>query len=123
VNVKVPPLRVPSIYPGKWVYLRGASVMFGALDRTHGCSLWVASAHPLDGAFVATIKDGIGLKPWRSPGRATLADAVAALESHLTSLGGEPVPDGQWPTGCEGPGYHPDYPPVTLDDLYPEHTP
>lgn len=103
------PLRIPSIVPGRWVYLRGPAGVIGTHDRT--AQGGGAVAYP-DGGQVREI----GLVGADIENHGSFEANRDALESYLRSIGAEDVPPGEWPEGCRGEGFNPDYLPFTLRD-------
>lgn len=60
---------------------------------------------------------GLPHKDTPCPGVNDLDALASALDVYLLGdMGAEPVPEGEWPAGCTGEGYHPDYPPFEAFD-------
>lgn len=121
-------LRVPSLVPNRWVYLRKWTRYLGKYswaDRTHANR--VAAVRVLD-PLGSLIKDenypGIkisieGLEPVILVSRGiSLDDDMSLLDSYLLSLGAEEVKDikTEWPANCEGEPYRFDRIPFTIND-------
>lgn len=118
------PLRVPSVLPGLWVYLRtwttwGQSPAGFAGYRSHGCSLWQVAAMdvpdhrtPEIGGYIHNLP---GLLPVQFRHRGGFAANASAVDDYLFSLGAEVVGQDEWPHDCDGPGARPDRPPLTID--------
>lgn len=92
------PLRVPSVLPGRWVYLRAwTTYPSGAMERSHGCCMFELMATATE-AFVAIP----GLEPKRFPSLGCAQANAEAIDAYLVSIGAEPVLAGEWPPGCVG---------------------
>lgn len=91
------PVRVPSVVPGRWIYLRAWDSHrqhdgTTAGHRSHGSFIWVVSAGE---HFAAICADG--LEPVDLPDAGSFAANAAAVDAYLVSLGAEVVPPGEWP--------------------------
>jgi hypothetical protein len=97
-------LRVPSVVPGKWVYLRTWSIWLQgdgtyAGYRSNGSEIWNIRATTTEAVLVAA-----GLEPVRFADRGSFTANAQALDDYLLSLGAEPAPekDDEWAPGCSG---------------------
>ncbi len=115
------PLRVPSVVPCKWVYLRSWEVYLQrdgskAGYRSHGCAIWcVAFGKDFTGKNFAIVNER-GLVPATLPAGASWEANQQAVEDHLLALGAEVVPKDEWPEGCVGDGHRPDRVPFRISD-------
>lgn len=112
---RVPAIRVPSLVPDRWVYLRGATIMFGHINRT-----WSTGSHNAvafqEGDRIAAYIRHVPIPRWDAGPFSTLDKAIDALEDHLVSLGAEVVPPGEWPDGGDGTPHRADRIPFRTDD-------
>lgn len=107
-------IRIPTVIPGKWIYLRAWTDFGTHAERSWGASwtsVWAGSDHgrihfpaptnPIDSCEF----EGAGY-----------VEVAAAIDRHFRSLGAEEVPRDEWPAGCYGNGnWPPDRTPFGLN--------
>jgi len=102
------PLRVPSVVPGKWIYMRTWSIFLQTAAehngtfagyRSCGNEIWNVYATERSAGLIAT-----GLEPIVFADRGSFRGNAVALDHYLLGLGAEPVfeKDNEWPPNCEG---------------------
>ena len=97
-DIRKRPIRVPSLVPDRWIYLRAWSPLIGGSERTHGSSSWQVIVS-LNGDIGAAIRIE-GLEPVAFQQRGDIEAGIEAVDAYLLSIGAEPVPDAEWPDNC-----------------------
>lgn len=92
-------VRVPSVIPGLWVYLRKWHKHQYLYERTHQSSILCVVANHGGGALTVD-----GLQQVIFTHRGSLELNVVAIDAYLLSIGAEPVGVGEWPEYCVGIG-------------------
>lgn len=98
-------VRVPSVVPDRWVYLRKWCDYGTHAERTWSSAAFVCVAGPRNGYV-----NFVGLPCFRSPDsniesdKEAIQDCKDAVDQWLLSLGAEAVPVNEWPIACQTPG-------------------